>query len=99
MEELFEIYKALIQALHLAGIQLKASKVEFGRTECTFHNGMPVATTIGSEIAAGHCTQVGRVPASSAGHSRLEHVQTYYGRFICGPNEGATSAAPDYNFR
>ena len=38
MEELFEIYKALIQALHLAGIQLKASKVEFGRTECTFHN-------------------------------------------------------------
>jgi hypothetical protein len=38
IEELFDIYKALIQALHLAGIQLKASKVEFGRTECTFHN-------------------------------------------------------------
>ena len=38
IEELFEIYQALIKALHLAGIQLKASKVEFGRTQCTFHN-------------------------------------------------------------
>jgi hypothetical protein len=31
MEELFDIYQALIRALHQAGIQLKASKVEFGR--------------------------------------------------------------------
>ena len=38
MEELFDIYQALIRALHQAGIQLKASKVEFGRTQCTFHN-------------------------------------------------------------
>lgn len=38
LEELFEIYQALIKALELAGIQLKASKVEFGRTKCTFHN-------------------------------------------------------------
>ena len=38
MEELFDIYQALIIALHQAGIQLKASKVEFGRTQCTFHN-------------------------------------------------------------
>ena len=38
MDELFDIYQALIRALHQAGIQLKASKVEFGRTQCTFHN-------------------------------------------------------------
>ena len=38
LEELFEIYQALIIALHKAGIQLKASKVEFGNTKCTFHN-------------------------------------------------------------
>ena len=38
MEELLDIYQALIRALHQAGIQLKASKVEFGRTQCTFHN-------------------------------------------------------------
>jgi hypothetical protein len=45
MDELFDIYQALIKALHLAGIRLKASKVEFGRTECTFHN----YTVVGGE--------------------------------------------------
>jgi hypothetical protein len=38
VEELFDIYQALIRALHQAGIQLKASKVEFGRTQRAFHN-------------------------------------------------------------
>jgi hypothetical protein len=38
LEELFEIYKALIIALDKAGIQIKASKVEFGVEEITFHN-------------------------------------------------------------
>jgi len=38
LEELFEIYKALVMALDKAGIQVKASKVEFGVEEITFHN-------------------------------------------------------------
>ena len=38
LEELFEIYKALVITLHKAGIQVKASKVEFGVEEVTFHN-------------------------------------------------------------
>ncbi len=38
LEELFEIYKALIIALDNAGIQIKASKVEFGVEEITLHN-------------------------------------------------------------
>jgi hypothetical protein len=38
LEELCEIYKALIIALDKAGIQIKASKVEFGVEEITFHN-------------------------------------------------------------
>jgi hypothetical protein len=38
LEELFELYKALVTALDKAGIQVKASKVEFGVEEITFHN-------------------------------------------------------------
>ncbi len=38
LEELFEIYQALVIALDKAGIQVKASKVEFGVEEVTFHN-------------------------------------------------------------
>jgi hypothetical protein len=38
LEELFEIYKALVTALDKAGIQVKASTVEFGVEEITFHN-------------------------------------------------------------
>jgi hypothetical protein len=38
LEELLEIYKALVVALDKAGIQVKASKVEFGVEEITFHN-------------------------------------------------------------
>jgi hypothetical protein len=38
LEELFEIYKALVITLHKADIQVKASKVEFGVEEVTFHN-------------------------------------------------------------
>ena len=38
LEELFEVYKALVIALDKAGIQVKASKVEFGVEEVTFHN-------------------------------------------------------------
>ncbi len=38
LEELFEIYKALVITLDKAGIQVKASKVEFGVEEFTFHN-------------------------------------------------------------
>ena len=38
LEELFEIYKALVITLHKTGIQVKASKVEFGVEEVTFHN-------------------------------------------------------------
>jgi hypothetical protein len=37
-EELLEIYKALIIALDKAGIHIKASKVEFGVEEITFHS-------------------------------------------------------------
>ena len=35
LEELFEIYQALVIALDKAGIQVKASKVEFGVEEVT----------------------------------------------------------------
>ncbi len=38
MEELFELYKALVTVLDKAEIQVKASKVEFGVEEITFHN-------------------------------------------------------------
>ncbi len=38
LEDLFELYKALVTALDKAGIQVKASKVEFGVEEITFHN-------------------------------------------------------------
>ncbi len=38
LEELLEIYKALIVALDKAGIQIKASKVAFGVEEITFQN-------------------------------------------------------------
>ena len=38
LEELFEIYKALVTTLAKAGIQIKSSKVEFGVEEITFHN-------------------------------------------------------------
>jgi hypothetical protein len=38
LEELFKIYQALVIALDKAGIQVKASKVEFGVEEVTFHN-------------------------------------------------------------
>jgi hypothetical protein len=38
LEELFELYKALVTALDQAGIQVKASKVEFEVEEVTFHN-------------------------------------------------------------
>ena len=38
LEELFEIYKALVETLAQAGVQIKSSKVEFGVEETTFHN-------------------------------------------------------------
>jgi hypothetical protein len=38
LEELFEIYKALVRTLAKAGIQIKSSRVEFGVEEITFHN-------------------------------------------------------------
>ncbi len=38
LEELLEIYKALVMTLDKAGVQVKASKVEFGVEEITFHN-------------------------------------------------------------
>jgi hypothetical protein len=38
LEELFEIYKALVTTLAKAGIQIKSSKVEFGVEEIIFHN-------------------------------------------------------------
>ncbi len=38
LEELFEIYKALVTTLAKAGVQIKSSKVEFGVEEITFHN-------------------------------------------------------------
>jgi hypothetical protein len=37
-EELLELYKVLVTALDKAGIHVKASKVEFGVEEITFHN-------------------------------------------------------------
>ena len=38
LEELLALYKALVVALDKAGIQVKASKVEFGVEEIAFHN-------------------------------------------------------------
>ena len=38
MEELYELFEALICACKRAGIQVKASKVKFGVEEVTFHN-------------------------------------------------------------
>ena len=38
LEELFEIYKALVKTLAKAGIQIKSSKVKFGVEEITFQN-------------------------------------------------------------
>ena len=38
LEELFELYKALVICLAKAGIQVKASKVKFGVEEISFHN-------------------------------------------------------------
>jgi hypothetical protein len=38
LEELFALYRAIVAALDKAGIQVKASKVEFGVAELTFHN-------------------------------------------------------------
>ena len=38
LEELFELYKALIVCLAKAGIQVKAAKVKFGMEEISFHN-------------------------------------------------------------
>ncbi len=45
LEELFEIYKALVTTLDKAGIQVKASKVEFGVEEVTFHNYRVIGET------------------------------------------------------
>ena len=38
LEELWELYDALICCCHRAGIQIKASKVKFGVKKVTFHN-------------------------------------------------------------
>ena len=38
LEELADLYEALICCCHKAGIQIKASKVKFGVREVTFHN-------------------------------------------------------------
>jgi hypothetical protein len=38
LEELFELFKALVEALRLGGIQVKAQKVKFGHTSIKFHN-------------------------------------------------------------
>ena len=38
LPELLDIYKALCTALNKGGIQVKASKVEYGVDEVTFHN-------------------------------------------------------------
>ena len=38
LEELYEMYKALIVCLSKAGIQVKAAKVKFGMEEISFHN-------------------------------------------------------------
>ncbi len=45
LEELFEIYKALVKMLAKAGIQIKSSKVEFGVEENTFHNYKVIGDT------------------------------------------------------
>ncbi len=45
LEELFEIYKALVKTLVKAGIQIKSSKVEFGVEEITFHNYRVIGST------------------------------------------------------
>jgi hypothetical protein len=45
LDELFEIYKALVITLDKAGIQVKASKVEFGEEEVTFHNYRVIGET------------------------------------------------------
>ncbi len=66
LEELFELYKALVTALDKSGIQVKASKIEFGLEEITFHNyrivggdgPMPNTTTPKDETLdpIRHCT-------------------------------------------
>ena len=38
LEELYDLYEALLCCCSKAGIQVKASKVKFGVKECTFHN-------------------------------------------------------------
>ena len=38
LEELYELFEALLCCCVRAGIQVKASKVKFGVTEITFHN-------------------------------------------------------------
>ncbi len=45
LEELFDIYKALVTTLAKAGIQIKCSKVEFGVEEITFHNYKVIGDT------------------------------------------------------
>jgi hypothetical protein len=38
LEELYELFEALMCACHKAGIQIKAAKVKFGVKKVTFHN-------------------------------------------------------------
>ena len=38
LEELYDLYEALLSCCFKAGIQVKAFKVKFGVQECTFHN-------------------------------------------------------------
>ncbi len=38
LEELYDLYEALLCCCSKAGIQVKESKVKFGVKECTFHN-------------------------------------------------------------
>jgi hypothetical protein len=38
LEELYELFEALICCCHKAGIQIKATKVKFGVRKVTFHN-------------------------------------------------------------
>jgi hypothetical protein len=54
LEELLEIYQALVIALDKAGIQVKVSKVEFGVEQVTFHNFRVVG---GDGPMANHYTQ------------------------------------------
>ncbi len=51
LEELFEIYKALVITLDKAGIQVKANKVEFGVEEVTFHKYRVIGGTEPNRIA------------------------------------------------